>query len=246
MPRALEQIIQELNTVYNPQRDVYNKSLEALPGQQEAELKGLEAAKTDSFDQIVTGANRRGVAFGGIPLAEQAKYLGSTYLPAVANLKGRFEGNRNSLSLALAELAAKQRGDAQDIWNTEYNREEEQRRWEQQQAAAREAAARSASSGFGGFGGTTKGASTQSAGGGALGNVDPKLQSLYNQVFIKPDGTEWDNQSLVNDYNATLKSAQYGNARDKLKIELYHRARPDLFGASIPIAATANGGSVSF
>lgn len=124
MARALEAILRELDSVYNPQRDVYNQQINALPGQQEGELKGLEAAKTDSFGQIVQGANRRGVAFGGIPLEEQAKYLGSTYLPAVANLKNRFQQQRFNLQDALAQIGISQRKDAYSIYNDEVAREE--------------------------------------------------------------------------------------------------------------------------
>lgn len=153
MPRALEQIIKELDSVYSPQRDIYNKSLQALPQQQEGELKGLEAAKTDSFGQIVTGANRRGVAFGGIPLEEQAKYLGASYLPAVANLKNRFTQQDFNIRDALAQIGISQRKDAQNIWDTEYTREEEKRQFDLRMAAEREAASRAAAASGGGGGG---------------------------------------------------------------------------------------------
>lgn len=69
------------------------------------------------------------------------------------------------------------------------------------------------------------------------GSPPAALQQLYNQVFIKSDGSKWDDNSLRNDYKATLQSARYGNPRDKMKVELYHKARPDLFGTSIPGAA---------
>lgn len=144
MPRALESIMKELNSVYNPQRDIYNKQINALPGQQEAQMKGLQSAKEDAFNQIVTGANRRGVAFGGIPLEEQQSYLGSSYLPAVANLKNRFIQQKGSLQEALAELAGRQRAEARDIYDREYARELEQQRL---------AEARRAASGGGGGGG---------------------------------------------------------------------------------------------
>lgn len=152
MARALEQILQELDSVYNPQKDVYNSQLNALPGQEQAELGGLEAAKTDSFNQIVQGANRRGVAFGGIPLGEQASYLGQQYLPAVANLKGKFQGQRSDLALRLAELAGKQRSDAYSIRDSELSQDA-------QAAAARASAAGSASPSFSGgaFGGNSTG-----------------------------------------------------------------------------------------
>lgn len=230
MARALEQIMQELNSVYDPQRDVYNKQINALPGQQQAQMKGLDAAKTDAFNQIVTGANRRGVAFGGIPLEEQQSYLGSSYLPAVANLKNRFEQNRFSLQAALQELAAKQRGEARDIYDRE---------WAREQAEAAAARARAASGGgggggfnLGGFGGGFGGNVTGNA--PATSNIPIEDQRLYNNMFYKSDGGQWDENALLSDYNATLKSARYGNERDRKKIAFYHMERPDLFGPSVP------------
>jgi hypothetical protein len=78
------------------------------------------------------------------------------------------------------------------------------------------------------------------------GSPPAALQQLYNQVFIRPDGNKWSDQDLKNDYRATLASARYGNSRDKLKVELYHKTRPDLFGSNIPAAALGNGGQLSY
>lgn len=164
MARALEAILQELDSVYNPQKNVYKQQINALPGQQQAELSGLDAAKNDSFQQIVQGANRRGVAFGGIPLEEQARYLGSTYMPAVANLKGRFQGQKSDLQLRLAELAAQQRKDAYDIYNSEVANDNAR-------AAASAASSGGFSPSFGNLGGNVLGAQSgygmsKKAGGG--------------------------------------------------------------------------------
>jgi hypothetical protein len=179
MPRALEQIIKELNSVYNPQRDVYNKSLQAMPQQQEGELRGLEAAKDDSFDQIVTGANRRGVAFGGIPLEEQAKYLDNTFLPSVVNLKSRYGQQGDSLRLALAQVGIDQRKHGQDMWDREYQREEaeKQRVWERQQAERNAAEARAAANRgiFTGGGGD--------GGGGGGGSKPISLETFLAQRY---------------------------------------------------------------
>lgn len=180
MPRALESIMKELNSVYNPQRDIYNKQINALPGQQEAQMKGLQSAKEDAFNQIVTGANRRGVAFGGIPLEEQQSYLGSSYLPAVANLKNRFIQQKGSLQEALAELAGRQRAEARDIYDREYARELEQQRLEE----ARRAAAR-ASSGGGGGGDLT------------VGETAPQL-TLRQQWQQEADAGDWNAQVALN------------------------------------------------
>lgn len=241
MPRALESIMKELNSVYNPQRDIYNKQINALPGQQEAQMKGLQSAKEDAFNQIVTGANRRGVAFGGIPLEEQQSYLGSSYLPAVANLKNRFIQQKGSLQEALAELAGRQRAEARDIYDREFARELEQQRL----AEARRAASGGGGGGGGGFnlgglfgggGGNGPLAPTQSV---SAPQVDPADVRLASQMFLKSDGSTWSDQDLLNDYNATLQSAKYGNARDIRKIQIYHGSRPDLFGAQAPIPTGA-------
>ena len=244
MARALKQILAELDSVYSPQKSAYSKQIEALPGMQQAELGGLDAAKKDSFNQITQGANRRGVAFGGIPLEEQANYLGSSDLPAVANLKGRFQAQKSDLSLRLAELAAKQRQDAYGI--RDYELQEDARQRELAEArAAREEARRAASSGGGGGGGiggfSFNDPSTYTT--NAPGVMAPKVsaadQTLFNKMFLKGDGGQWGDNDLRNDYNATLKSARYGNANDLRKIEMYHAARPDLFGAQSPIPTGA-------
>lgn len=187
MARALEQIMQELNSVYDPQRDVYNKQINALPGQQQAQMKGLDAAKTDAFNQIVTGANRRGVAFGGIPLEEQQSYLGSSYLPAVANLKNRFQQNKFTLQGALAELAAKQAADARGIWQWET---------EQDRLAQEAARARAASSGGGG-GGFGLGNLTSGGGGTSsqTGTSDLSLRQIWQQ---QADAGDYKAQTALN------------------------------------------------
>lgn len=182
MARALEQILQELDSVYNPQKDVYNQQIKALPGMEQAELGGLEQSKQDSFNQITQGANRRGVAFGGIPLGEQAQYLGSTYLPAVANLKGRFAGLKGDLSQRLAELGAKQRMDAYGI--RDFELAEDARR----EAAA--AAARASAGGGGGGGGFTfGGGGTAAAGAGqAQGGYGYSKKADGGFAFVDPYG----------------------------------------------------------
>lgn len=190
MARALEQIMAELNSVYNPQRDVYNKQLQALPGQQQAQMKGLEAAKQDSFQDITTQANRRGVAFGGIPLEEQGRYLGSSYLPAVANLKNRFEQNKFTLQGALAEIAAKQAQDARGIWQ-----------WEMEQDRLREAEAARARAASGGGGGGGFGLGGFGFGGGVETGapVEQAPQLTLRQTWQQQaNAGDWQAQTLLN------------------------------------------------
>lgn len=163
MARALSDILTELNSTYNPQRqaqtDVYNQNLAAVDPQQQADLSGLEAAKKDSFSQIETGANRRGMFFSGIPLQEQAKYVGQNYLPAVANLQNRYAqircNLRQSLADTLANLDTKQREFGQGIYQNEVNQDIQRESIAAQERAA--AASRASSAAGGGFSPTFSG-----------------------------------------------------------------------------------------
>lgn len=160
MARALEQIISELNAVYNPQRDVYNSQITGLAPAQDAELKGLDQTKKDEFANITDRANRRGMFYSGLPVAEEQKYTGSQFLPAVANLKNRYQQQKFNLQAALADITTKQYSQGNDIWQTELNRDA------QAEAAARASRAGGGGGGFapsfGGGGGAVRGA----AGGG--------------------------------------------------------------------------------
>ena len=244
MARALADIMTELSSVYNPQRtaanEQYNQGIGAVDPQQQADLAGLEAAKKDSFGQIEQGANRRGMFYSGVPIAEQSKYVGQNYLPAVANLSNRYaqiRGNlRQSLADTLANLDVKQREFGQGIYQNEVNQDI------QRQANADANTRATASNAPFQLGGAISGAS-----GNTLGavSIKPEDQMLYNQMFIKPDGSTWDNQSLINDYNATLASARYGNVNDQRKIQMYNSYNPQMFPAFTPgqtpaIAKTAS------
>lgn len=244
--RTLDQIIAEIDPVYSKQTDSIRQRQATLPGQIQAEEQGLQAKQTQAFDNILGGARRRGLGFSGIPLGEQAQYTASEYLPALARL--RQTGREQAMSLEDAILGIQERRQNQALGMRQYEQqrfdqyEAEQRQLEAQRRAA--AAASGANNSWmsalgGGGGGLTEGAPSQVS-------VPKGLQALYNQVFLRSDGGEWDDRSLVSDYNSTLKSARYGNTRDKQKIQLYHSARPDLFGANIPVTAIDNGGSLSF
>lgn len=76
---------------------------------------------------------------------------------------------------------------------------------------------------------------------------DQAYQSVQN--FLKGN-----NSQILSDYNATLKSANLGNALDKLKVQLYQQSRPDLFKnagvlstiKSAPQTLSLNSGGLSF
>lgn len=146
MARDLQQILTELNAVYDPQKQNYNNQIASLDPSMQAEEKGLQAAKEDAFSQITAGANRRGLLFSGIPLEEQARYTGTQYLPSVANLKSRYATQRFNLQDALAKITA-------DQYNTAYGIRQKEIDSENAAAAARAAAGSGFSPSFGGFGG---------------------------------------------------------------------------------------------
>lgn len=184
-PRSLDQILAELNPIYQPQVDLYQRRQAEIPNQIQAEERGLDAKKDVAYDDILSGARRRGLGFAGIPLAEQAKYNATDYLPAIARL--RQQGREQAMSLEEALVGVNQRKSEAafnmrqyeqkryDDYMEQLRREEEARR---QQAASRAAAASFAPS-FGGGGGPSGG-----AGPAAQGNK-PTLQSFLGEKYAQ-------------------------------------------------------------
>lgn len=89
---------------YAGQKNLINKQIAAIPGQTQAALGGLDVAKTNEFRDIRRGANASGMAFSGIPIEEQTRYLGEHYLPGRANLEATGMNQRLTLQQALAGL----------------------------------------------------------------------------------------------------------------------------------------------
>lgn len=151
-PRSLQQILSELDSTYNPQVEQIRQRQAQIPGQIQAEEQGLQAKQTQAFDDILGGARRRGLGFAGIPLADQAKYTATDYLPAVARLKQT--GREQAMSLEDAILGIQERKNTlgQQIYSQDLDRAQ----------AARQAA--SQSSAFGSlFGGNTNTGNVQGA-----------------------------------------------------------------------------------
>jgi len=102
--QALADILATLDPVYNPQSAVLQGQLDALPGQQAADKAGLDATKNNAFSSIASDANAKGMAYSGLPIDEQAKYTGGTYLPAVANLSNTYASKSAGLQTSLAQV----------------------------------------------------------------------------------------------------------------------------------------------
>lgn len=150
--RTLEQIIAELNPTFQPQVKSLQDRAATIPGQIQAEEAGLQGKQTEAFGNILSGARRRGLGFSGIPLAEQAQYTSTEYLPALARL--RQSGREQAMSLQDAILGINERRDtlAQQIRQTEQDRLFQAREAEANRRA-QAAAAQATFGSLGGFGG---------------------------------------------------------------------------------------------
>ena len=254
--RSLEQIMSELAQVDAPRENNIRQQQALIPQQLADDEKQLQAKQTQAFDDILGGARRRGLGFAGIPIAEQARYTSTEFLPSLARARTQSRQNALSLEDAILGLQKERFGQAnvlrqQDIDNDYRNQmfDFEKQKYNEQVAEARRqasAARASASSPLGGlFKPQPQNIKPNSPG---LAPVTPSRedQMLFNQMFINPKGGQWDDRALVSDYNATLKSARYGNTRDKQKLAMYHSVRPDLFGREVPISAISNGGKLSY
>lgn len=139
--QSLDKILATLEPAYKSSRGLFNQQIQALPGQEQAAVQGLDYAKTNAFSDINTQANAKGLAFSGIPSGEQARYLGEKYLPAVAEVKGNTQKQQFTLQQALASLEADKyktglgtREHQQDTLNT-YLSAERDRAFQASQAA---------------------------------------------------------------------------------------------------------------
>jgi len=168
MPQMLADIMKESNSYYQPKKDLYNQQLSQTDPQQQAEVQGLQQQQQDSFSQIRDQAQRRGLFFSGIPLAEQAKYTATQFLPAVANLQGKYAQQRFGLQNALTDLGSQQYKDAMDIQQHQKDQEFQA----EQGRLAREASA--AGSGQFNFGGNNTPTLTSTS--GVLGTQDIPLR----------------------------------------------------------------------
>lgn len=191
MARELSQIISELNNVYDPQRQTVRQQQEAIDPALQAEEKGLEYAKNDAFQGITDTANRRGLFYSGIPIAEQQKYTGGTYLPAVANLRGKYQQQRFNLQDTLNKIQSEQYNNAYGIRQKEVDADNEMARFREQLAAQERASAAAARASSGGGGGA---APSFNLGGGSQAPMAPKLTLRQT----------WQQQAKAGDWNAQV------------------------------------------
>jgi hypothetical protein len=180
MARSIDQIISELNSVYQPQIENINAQIAALPAQYQAQKDALNVAKENAFRDITGAASAKGMVYSGMPIQEQTRYTGTKYLPALAQLEAQQNQQRFNFQTMLADLYNKRMSQAQAIRQQELDREQrEQLERERIAAAERAARARAASSVryYGGGGGRASG------GGGGITN-----REAYNQRLRELEG----------------------------------------------------------
>lgn len=218
MATTLQQIMAELDPYYQGSRGIYKQQLEALPGQGEAEVKGLDAKLAVANDNILEGARSRGLGFSGVPVGEQTKYAATEYAPAVARVKQGQQQQQTSILEALNGLDRDQVGRAQTIFdNAEQRRIQEAQLAEQRRQFDEQQRAAAASSGSGGGGGLGAGAYLGDTGGGG-GGSNPQEQAAYNSVRAMLDSK---NLARIGSELAAIKrSAGFGNTMDKLKLQI--------------------------
>lgn len=139
-PRTLEQIYSALDSVYTPQVNSLRTRQANTVQEAEADVAAATGAKDRAFGDIMSGARRRGtgIAFGGIPLAEQARYASDVFAPSVMKAKADARNRATSLEEAILGLNERRTTQAQGIFDGERNFFEQQRQYNESQALQRE------------------------------------------------------------------------------------------------------------
>ena len=181
MARTIDQIQAELNAAYQPQADIVNQQIAALPQYYGEQQQALDVARQNAYRDILGGASARGMAYSGMPIAEQTRYMGTKYLPALAGLAQQQSQQRASLQSALNDIYSQRLQRAQAIQQQELDREQQQRQFEQQLAMTR--------SMYGGGGGGYSGGGSSGGGGSSAPTTASGWQGLVNQ--LKNSGLSW-------------------------------------------------------
>lgn len=113
--QTYDQIYGGLAGQYDPQTSLINTQLADLPRQQAAQQASLDQAKVNAFKDITNSANSKGVLFSGVPIDQQSTYVGTKYLPAVANMETGFNNNKTSLMGALNTVNSNRMNTARGI-----------------------------------------------------------------------------------------------------------------------------------
>lgn len=235
MARALNDILTELHATYNPQRDQYNAQINQVDPQAQAEEQGLNAAKQDAFSQIETAANRRGIFYGGMPIAEEQRYTGQSFLPSLANLRAKYAQQKFDLNSALNKVSEDERLHADRIQAHEQDLDEQKRQFDLKLAADREAAARAAAAGAG------SASPTWNIPTSTKKTTNPANQGTLRQQWQREaNGGDWNAQTLLNYVGNDNRYDGVVNSQSEYNILKQHGVVGNYF--VLPAGLTRTGG----
>jgi len=153
MDQRLQEIYNQLESVYAPQRAVLQQQAPLIEQQAAAQRASLEQARQNAFRDITTAAGNRGMLFSGFTPAEQATYTGTKYLPALAGVEQTAAQRRLSLEQQLGQTKIAQQSQAQNILQKQIQEENRAREAELNRQTRLQAAMISAGGRRGGRGG---------------------------------------------------------------------------------------------
>lgn len=134
MAQPLSDIYNSLNSAYQPQRDLYQSQIANVGQQTQGQISGLNQQEQNAFTDIKNQANNNGMFYSGAPVQEQQKYVGGTYLPALANLQNNANNQTYGLQQALAGVGVNQTNAAQGIYQNQVSQDQQQNYYNQQLA----------------------------------------------------------------------------------------------------------------
>lgn len=137
MAQSYDEVYNSLGAQYQPQVDLVNQQIAQLQPQQDAQQAALDQAKVNAFKDITNQSNARGVLFSGVPIENQSQYVGTKYLPAVANLKTSFQNTKNTLLGQINSAQASRSRQAQQTVAAQQQAEAQQAYRDQQAEAQR-------------------------------------------------------------------------------------------------------------
>lgn len=111
-PRTLDQILAELQPSYQPSIEFLRQRQTEIPRTVESDIQAAQGAQTQAYEDILTGARRRGLGFAGIPLGEQARYASQVFAPAVLQARTRGTEAARDLEGTILGLQAEMRNAA--------------------------------------------------------------------------------------------------------------------------------------
>lgn len=90
--------VSNLDQTNTQQQAAIDAQIAGLAPQQAAQQASLDQAKVNAFKDITNSANSKGVLFSGVPIDQQSTYVGTKYLPAVANLQTSFNNQKTAFT----------------------------------------------------------------------------------------------------------------------------------------------------